>query len=252
MSSSSSSFVSGAAAGCVASGVLQPLDVVKTRLIAGHGLAGLSSLTVRQLYSGVVPSLWRVGLGAGTYFAALSAVVPDRDRKDAGSARIVASGAGARMVALTVQSPLTVVKTRYEAGRASGSLASALAQLWRGDGVRALFRGIVPVAARDAPYSGLYLLFYTRLKRGSDSPAVQAGSAAAAASMAALVTQPPDVVRTRMQLDPAGGGVADAVRAVLRERGPAGLLSGLAPRLIKRSASGALVWVMYEQFSRFL
>lgn len=83
-----------------------------------------------------------------------------------------------------------------------------------------------------------------------------------AAVAATVLTQPADVVRTRMQLGTAaaaaaGGGMAAAAAAprttlgifrhILSEHGVRGLLSGAAPRVVKRTLQTALLWTLYEE-----
>ena len=78
-----------------------------------------------------------------------------------------------------------------------------------------------------------------------------------AAVAATVLTQPADVVRTRMQLNlgSVGGGGAGAApqttlgvfRQVLSEHGVRGLLAGAAPRVAKRTLQTALLWTLYEE-----
>ncbi|GFR44914.1 hypothetical protein Agub_g5998, partial [Astrephomene gubernaculifera] len=91
----------------------------------------------------------------------------------------------------------------------------ALSTILRTEGMRGLFQGVWPTVLTNAPYSALYYMFYTRLKEGLSGEgrpqaAVNFTSGVAAAVAATLLTQPADVVRTRMQL---GLGTAAAVTA---------------------------------------
>lgn len=61
--------------------------------------------------------------------------------------------------------PITVVKTRYESGvYGYSSLSSALREIYRNEGLRGMTCGLIPTLFRDAPFSGLYLMFYTSAK----------------------------------------------------------------------------------------
>ncbi|EFJ40615.1 hypothetical protein VOLCADRAFT_99596 [Volvox carteri f. nagariensis] len=153
----------------------------------------------------------------------------------------------------------------------------AMSTIVRTEGVRGLFRGLWPTVLTNAPYSGLYYMFYTRLKEGfsrEDRPQVLVNfaSGVVAAVAATLLTQPADVVRTRMQLG-LGGAAATAAAATtatatatgsgltaaarlgawatlheaLRQQGPAALMTGAAPRILKRTTQTALVWTLYEE-----
>lgn len=172
-------------------------------------------------------------------------------------------GGGARCLSSAATAPLTLVKTRmeYAGGRhAYTSTAQALGSIARAEGLRGLFRGLGPTVAANAPFSALYLAFYTSLQARlaasapglAGSPAANFGLGAAAAVAATVLTQPADVVRTHMQLGLGGGagagaGVGRALRAALKAGGPAALLAGTAPRVVKRTLQTALVWTLYEE-----
>ena len=94
-----------------------------------------------------------------------------------------------------------------------GGTLDALHSVLRAEGMRGLTAGLLPTLLRDVPFSGLYLMFYERLKRavlssGSSAPQVvfisggwvHFGCGLVAGVLASLVTQPADVVKTRLQL----------------------------------------------------
>jgi solute carrier family 25 protein 38 len=171
--------------------------------------------------------------------------------------------------------PFTVVKTRMESGAFQyRSVGSALGSILRTEGARGLARGLGPTLARDVPFSGLYLAFYDLLKAEvtvlsfsftssitcPQTPSWVAASSPAAAHMtaglgagilASLVTQPADVVKTRLQLGQASS-VTAAVTSLYREAGLAGFASGLAPRMLRRSVMAALAWTLYERLTKSL
>lgn len=76
------------------------------------------------------------------------------------------SGAAARSLAGLILMPLTVLKVRYESTLYNyGSLASAARDIARAEGLRGFFAGYGATAVRDAPYAGLYVLFYEQSKK---------------------------------------------------------------------------------------
>eukprot|EP00882_Tetradesmus_deserticola_P026611 GHRQ01029371.1.p2 GENE.GHRQ01029371.1~~GHRQ01029371.1.p2 ORF type:complete len:176 (+),score=52.22 GHRQ01029371.1:193-720(+) len=159
-----------------------------------------------------------------------------------GYLQAAAVGGMARAMSAAVMSPVTLVKTRMEYGGPNHisykNTAHALATIASTEGPRGLFRGLWPTVLTNAPFSALYYMLYTQLKQaigGSETggglpPAtVNFVSGVCAATAATLLTQPSDVVRTRMQLGipgVAGGTAASTLRHALRSSGPNALLAG--------------------------
>ena len=79
---------------------------------------------------------------------------------------LVFLGMTARCVAGCAMIPITVLKTRFESGQYNYTkMSSALLDIYVREGFRGLCCGLTPTLVRDAPYSGLYLMFYTQLKQ---------------------------------------------------------------------------------------
>lgn len=75
------------------------------------------------------------------------------------------TGALARASAGLVMMPITVLKVRYESSLYTyPSLWSAMKDILRTEGLRGFFAGYGATAARDAPYAGLYVVFYEATK----------------------------------------------------------------------------------------
>ena len=147
-------------------------------------LRGPSPLS--DLWRGTLPSTLRTGLGSALYFSSLNAL---RERvallsassssRSLHSTRSTSSslptlsntanlltGALARATVGTLLMPITVMKVRFESDiYAYRSLAGAAGDIYRRSGIRGFFAGVGATAARDAPYAGLYVLFYEQCKR---------------------------------------------------------------------------------------
>lgn len=158
--------------------------------------------------------------------------------------------------------PVTVLKVRYESDYyAYRSLYGAGRDILRTEGVRGLFAGFGATAARDAPYAGLYVLFYEQLKqnlasftssKGEDrrmsSSSINFVSGGIAAGMATTITNPFDAVKTRLQLMPAKyGNMMRAVKLMVQEDGVRSLFGGLGLRISRKALSSALAWTVYEE-----
>lgn len=203
------------------------------------------------------------------------------------NAHYFGAGAVARVMAATTVLPLTVIKTRLEygaghsLGKAGAKAAKAIAgrggtpppmvysgildatrSIYATEGFRGLFSGWGVTVLRDAPYSGLYLLGYSRLKQflaasalgESMPPTVQHFAAGSCAALVAtLITHPFDVMRTRKQMVPTGTGSAThafRLQHILQQEGVFSLGRGFLPRIAKRAVQTALVWTVYEEIVR--
>ncbi|KAM6375722.1 mitochondrial glycine transporter isoform 5-T8 [Alca torda] len=173
-------FVCGSISGTCSTLLFQPLDLLKTRLqtlqpaVNGSGRAGMVTLLFRVvrtesllgLWKGVSPSFARCIPGVGIYFSTLYMMkqkfLVDRSPTALES---VFLGATARAVSGICMLPVTVVKTRYESGRFGyGSVYGALKNIYQTEGARGMFSGLTATLLRDAPFSGIYLMFYTQTK----------------------------------------------------------------------------------------
>ncbi|KAJ8251677.1 hypothetical protein GJAV_G00223920 [Gymnothorax javanicus] len=266
-------FVCGSLSGTCSTLLFQPLDLVKTRLqtlqkgrapgSARVGMVAVFLSVVRTeklqgLWKGVSPSFVRCIPGVGIYFSTFYSLKQhfflDRAPK---AWEAVLLGAGARTVAGVCMLPVTVVKTRYESGRYNySSVLGALRNVCSTEGPRALFSGLTATLLRDAPFSGIYVMFYTQTKRTLPpeisssvyAPLGNFGCGVLAGVMASLVTQPADVVKTHMQLSPQQHRrTRDAVLFIYKEFGFSGFFRGAVPRALRRTLMAAMAWTVYEQ-----
>ncbi|KAL7422452.1 hypothetical protein Q5752_003100 [Cryptotrichosporon argae] len=175
------------------------------------------------------------------------------------------AGAVARTSVGFVLNPFTVLKTRYESSAYAEyrSLPRALLSLVQTSGVRGLFQGFTATAARDAPYAGIYVVFYEKGKEvasrlfrdelGVPNAALHSGSAVTASVLATIITSPADCVKTRMQVAPAEHStIRRAVARIYSDRGLPGFFSGSALRVSRKAASSAIAWTVYEGVLLFL
>ena len=263
-------FSAGALSGTCSTVILQPLDLIKTRIqqSPNSSLYQVAKVIVRSdgisgFWTGLTPSLWRTVPGIGLYFSCyhyISSCVT-MNKQPLTSMQSLTIGTVSRMIAGSLLIPVTVIKTRWEAGgdtfryRGQGMI-SALRSIVRAEGLRGLASGLVPTIVRDAPFSGIYLLFYNRLKQTSLVTDVHDPNSRSlalflcglvAGAAATVVVQPADVVKTELQLRQRRVTQLEAARSVLRERGLGGFMAGLVPRVIRKSLMSALSWAVYER-----
>ncbi|KAK4979636.1 hypothetical protein LTR66_010406 [Elasticomyces elasticus] len=307
-SSAAFHFLAGLSSGSTTAILLQPADLLKTRVQQSRS-STLSSIVrgildgphpVRQLWRGTAPSVVRTGMGSALYFGMLNQMrqyaartslatgagaAPSNTRstsilpKISNSANL-ATGALARASAGFIMSPFTVLKVRYESSiYGYTSIMSATRHILSTEGIRGFFAGFGATAVRDAPYAGLYVLFYEGSKsrlQALSTPAVNLmpdeltssglaikptsstmaasvnfASGAFAAVGATAVTNPFDAIKTRLQLMPGKyGNMIRAAKLMLREEGVRSLFDGLALRMGRKAISSALAWTVYEELIR--
>ena len=159
--------------------------------------------------------------------------------------------------------PATVIKTRLESGLFDyHDVKKAFSSILRVEGIRGLYTGVTATLMRDAPFSSIYYMFYSQLRKlteansnGWSQPLSQSATSFMCGLMAgfaaSVVTQPPDVIKTHMQLRPDKyRNVRLTTVAILNEHGFRGLFRGIVPRMIRRSLMSSLAWTVYETFAR--
>lgn len=260
--------------------------------------------SVAALWRGTVPSALRTGFGSAVYFTSLNAIRQNAARikflastplstasagrasSDRGSSHSsslpklsntgnLLAGATARAFAGFLLMPLTVIKVRYESNLYSyRSVAGAARGIYGGEGARGFFAGFGATAMRDAPYAGLYVLFYEQSKKrlsrmyggggvekGGEERAGMMGMSRAAtinfasgglaAVVCSIISNPFDAVKTRIQLQPGQyRNMVHAAKRMLAEEGFRSLWDGLALRMSRKALSSALAWTVYEELIR--
>lgn len=258
-------FLAGSLSGTCSTLLFQPLDLVKTRVQQTGPSTSLvrvistvvSQDSVRGLWRGLVPSLVRTVPGVGLYFSSMHQMKTSLCDGRPTALQSALIGSSARALSGSVMIPFTVIKTRFESRAFNySSTAHALSSILRTEGLRGLTKGLGPTLVRDVPFSGLYLMFYEQLKTWvpeevsgtQSSAAVHFSCGLVAGLLASLVTQPADVIKTRLQLSSGSGlRLTGAVLQIYRDRGLGGFTTGIVPRSLRRTLMAALAWTFYER-----
>ncbi|KRX18212.1 Solute carrier family 25 member 38 [Trichinella nelsoni] len=256
----------GLAAGACSSVLFQPLDVIKTRFqnpspalrhasvyeISLHTFKGEG---IRGFWKGTWPTLCRMVPGVGFYFFQVQLIDNFLSASIQPNLRHLLVGFIARALTTVVFMPLTIVKTRYESFHYSyHSIAQAIRLIIRKRHIRGLTAGIIPTILRDAPYSGLYLLFYRFQMRFLEqkldtrlTDMQRFGCGFLAGGVACLLTQPFDTVRSRMQLfSTAENSSLLVARQLLTKGGFLALFRGYTLRMARKSLMSALNWTLFD------
>ncbi|KAH7380857.1 solute carrier family 25 member 38 [Cadophora sp. MPI-SDFR-AT-0126] len=301
-SSTSFHFVAGLGSGILSAVLLQPADLLKTRVQqSGHSslLATIREISkspnsIRSFWRGTLPSALRTGFGSAIYFTSLNALrqnvarsnllrsigAIDKKTLPSHSSALpklsnlanLTTGAIARAGAGFILMPMTVIKVRYESSfYAYNSIVGAGRDILKTEGLKGFFAGFGATAIRDAPYAGLYVVFYEQSKKrlsllvhkvpiagelskgmkGSTSASINFGSGILAAGLATALTNPFDAIKTRIQLQPRKyHNIVHAGRKMVREDGFKSLFDGLGIRMGRKAVSSALAWTLYEELIR--
>ncbi|XP_004932532.1 mitochondrial glycine transporter B isoform X1 [Bombyx mori] len=275
-------FLAGSFSGTFSTVLFQPLDLVKTRLqnpnhhvmaatVNGRiqpGMITIFANIIRQeqivgLWRGMIPSVARCVPGVGLYFSSLHWLKGKMGKStgDLKAIEAVLLGVVARTMSGIALIPITVIKTRYESGVYKyTSLSGALKSIYKAEGLRGLSCGLGPTLARDAPFSGLYLMFYTQTKQAVPKEWLQSPSAASAIHFscgivagiaASLATNPADVLKTKMQLYPDKFPNAFSAAVYIHQTyGIKGYFKGAVPRMLRRTLMAAMAWTVFEEITR--
>lgn len=158
------------------------------------------------------------------------------------------------LVACTVRVPVENVKQKMQV-KQFGTLKEAIAGIYRRGGVLAFYRGFAPTIFREIPFACIQFPLYESLKKlyGSTemSGLQMASCGAVAGGIAAAVTTPFDVIKTRSMLasynDASYGNMYDSFNQIIKTGGIKRLFSGIAPRILWISLGGSIFFGTYEK-----
>lgn len=262
---------------------LYPLDTLKTRLQSSNGF--FSSGGFRGIYRGVGSALVGSAPGAALFFITydstkrwLSTYTQARGtmRTADGRAEVRLTGSSAvewmeplahmvaaslgEVAACAVRVPTEVVKQRTQALQHSSSLGSlkyilerrhtaGFSGLWL-----ELYRGWSITIMREVPFTVIQfplwegLKEWRRRKSGRDrvGPGESAVFGSIAGAIAAGITTPLDVLKTRMMLAKEKQRVLPLLSQILRDSGPSAFFAGIGPRVFWISAGGAIFLGSYQ------
>jgi len=257
--------LAGAVAGTIVDFTLYPLDTIKTRLQAGP--SSIASQNIWQnIYRGLGPAVLASAPAAAMFFGtyeALKSVVGSCLGPGAATLTHLVAAAGGDIVGSTVRAPFEVVKQRMQTGAYSSGI-TAVRSILASEGVGGLYAGYLSLVLRELPFDLIEFPLYEFLKaswtrrRGQTLDTWQNSlCGSAAGGVAAALTTPLDVVKTRLMVQGAGGsvkylGIQHGIQTILKEEGAAALFAGILPRVIWISLGGAIFFGGYEGAKKFL
>ncbi|TKR78321.1 hypothetical protein L596_019144 [Steinernema carpocapsae] len=237
---------------------------------------------IRSLWSGLSPGII-YAIPATVFYFSLYDELLMRFRNKFGDKFYIPLFAGsiARGAAVTVVSPLEMVRTKMQSERLSISqLTDAVKTTVRHGGVKAMWRGWGPTVMRDLPFSALYWTVYEHLKkkallyldRKETSFAVSVMCGTTSGTFSAIITTPFDVVKTHRQITlgqiSANGEVVginlrtnlqklkshstfSIMKELVSTQGVSALFAGLTPRIAKVAPACGIMIGSYEFFKGY-
>lgn len=274
------SLIAGATAGAIEAFVTYPTEFVKTRSQFGGQREPLLTIvrnTVRDkgitgLYSGCSAVVIGNSVKAGVRFVTydhFKSMLADAEGKVT-PPRSLLAGLGAGMTeAIIAVTPSETIKTKLidDAKRPNPQyrgLVHGTTSIVRQEGIRGIYRGLFPVMMRQGANSAVRFTTYTTLKQfvlgtvrpGQQLPAgITFGIGAIAGLVTVCVTQPLDVIKTRMQSLTAREQYRNSFHCayrILTEEGVLRFWTGTTPRLARLVMSGGIAFTVYENVIRLI
>lgn len=274
------SLLAGGLAGTTVDLALFPIDTLKTRLQSPHGFIAAGGFN--GVYRGVMAAAAGSSPGAALFFGTYETMKPAVARlqarylgKEASSpalTHMIAASIG-EAAACLVRVPTEVLKSKMQTNASGASTLSSTLQLVLSekDGrafassiFGGLYRGYGITLMREVPFAFIQFPLYERMKiewgklQGKQTSPLQAAMCGSlAGGVAAGVTTPLDVVKTRLMLgsDKLGVpyiGARDVIGRIIKEEGSGVLLSGIQPRVMWISIGGFVFFGAYESYRSFL
>ncbi|VDN06989.1 unnamed protein product [Thelazia callipaeda] len=242
--------------------LLQPLDRLKTLVQQDTNIpvnsftqirAVVNSHGIFDLWRGTLPTLLRVVPGVALYFGCLQIGQNITSHLENTYHKNFILGSLSRTVAALLLMPVTVIKTRFESNlyRDAG-MKAATKELFRQHGYKGLYRGTVPTLLRDASFSGIYLAFYRKnldffCKDNSvHAPSERLISGVSAGICSCVITQPFDLIKTRIQLYPSQS-LSRLISEFYHKGSFATLFRGFLFRSLRRTLMAAISWTLFDE-----
>eukprot|EP01117_Protostelium_nocturnum_P011763 TRINITY_DN4289_c0_g1_i1.p1 TRINITY_DN4289_c0_g1~~TRINITY_DN4289_c0_g1_i1.p1 ORF type:complete len:298 (-),score=90.72 TRINITY_DN4289_c0_g1_i1:200-1093(-) len=261
--------------------VVNPFDVVKARMQAQHKSNALQFNGTIDAFSKIVKyegttTLWRglpptllMSVPAGAmYFTAYEYLkrIIKKNTELGYMATPMLAGFGARTVTAAITSPLELIRTNLQATSPNSlkneGVYNLTKRLISKQGWRGLWGGLPPTLLRDAPFSAFYWSTFEYFRRIFHSKIesqflIDFISGAIGGMVAAGMTNPIDVIKTRRQMrlgseTGVSGSSMEITRKIWKEEGYSGFFRGFLPRVAKVAPACAIMISCYEGTKAFL
>uniref|UniRef100_A0A804MKX5 EF-hand domain-containing protein n=1 Tax=Zea mays TaxID=4577 RepID=A0A804MKX5_MAIZE len=256
------SALAGGLASALSTSLLHPIDSMKTRVQAStlsfpELISKLPQIGLRGLYRGSIPAILGQfsshGLRTGIFEASKLVLINVAPTLPEIQVQSIASFCST-VLGTAVRIPCEVLKQRLQAG-IFDNVGEAIVGTMRRDGPKGFFRGTGATLCREVPFYVAGMCLYAEAKKAAqhvlrrDLEAWEVVAVGAlSGGLAAIVTTPFDVMKTRMMTAPPGTPVSMQmiILSILGNEGPLGLFKGAIPRFFWIAPLGAMNFAGYE------
>lgn len=278
----SKSVAAGGGAGVIARTASAPLDRIKllfqVQAMASSGVSAGAYTGVGQAFAKIykeegVLSFWK-GNGVNVirvapYAAAqltsndfYKSLLQDEKTGKLGVKERLLAGALAGMTGTALTHPLDTIRLRLALpNHPYKGMVNAFSVVYRTEGVKALYKGLIPTLAGIAPYAACNFASYDFAKQmyygeGSNikqDPMANLVIGGASGTFSATVCYPLDTIRRRMQMKgKTYNGMADAMRTIMKDEGMIGFFRGWTANTMKVVPQNSIRFVSYELLKTML
>mmetsp|Transcript_5435 Transcript_5435/g.9099 ORF Transcript_5435/g.9099 Transcript_5435/m.9099 type:complete len:342 (-) Transcript_5435:104-1129(-) len=268
--------IAGAIAGSMEHLCMYPVDTVKTRMQAiqpgqpvyANVIDGFASIAAKEgipsLYRGVSAIVCAAIPSHAIYFATYEFV--KKSFENDGHHVHAIGGAVATAAHDAVVTPVDVVKQRLQLhGSRFQNPRQVVRYIMQNEGIGAFYASYPTTLVMNVPFVSAHFVTYEFLKRNisetfdksnlnRDSPLVHMLAGGGAGALGGLVSNPFDVIKTKIQTNSLGNSrsLYKAFKFILRKEGIAGFSQGLSARILYFIPSAAICWTTYEGMKKLL
>lgn len=243
-----------------------PIDTIKTRLQSERGFwrSGGFSGIYRGLGTAAVGSSPTAALFFVTYESIKSFLSLHTTKEQAPLVQMAAASCG-EMVACLIRVPVEIAKQRKQVMLVKSGVSSfeVLYDAFKKEGLRkGVYRGFGTTIMREVPFSFIQFPLWEYLKLQwepttgiASTPVTVALCGAISGGIAAGLTTPLDVIKTRIMLAEAGSkntSLTNLVKSIYREKGVKGFFAGFVPRVMWITLGGGIFFGFYDLTTRLL
>ena len=205
----------------------------------------------------VVREWWYSGLRVGLYEPSKE-FLGATDRSNTALWLKVSAGLLSGTVACCLSNPLDLLKVRYQAAigeeyKKLPSPTKAFFNLVTEGGPKAMWRGFIPNTCRGAGITATQLSSYDHIKHAilnrkllEEGKVLHIVTSIAASIIAIVVTNPVDVLKTRMMNFPQEGGIGSVAVNIFKQEGPKAFYKGAFLAWLRLGPHTTVTFVSFE------